>query len=153
MFSLGWETSIGLRAADSGTYYIRASAWRFNGEWKKAIEDLDESILLDRKNPYPYCLRATIKATCPVDKFRDGKQALKDAKRGCELTSWKNGWHLEALAAAYAELGEYPEAVKWQSKAIDDEAFFRSRGDSARSRLELFEANKPVRLAPLPVKD
>jgi hypothetical protein len=51
----------------------------------------------------------------------------------------------EILAAAYAEVGEFTEAVKWQRKALDDKKHAQTYGEGARARLKLYEENKPYR--------
>jgi hypothetical protein len=49
---------------------------------------------------------------------RDGKRAVEQAKRACELSGWKEPFFQEALAAAYAECGDFEKALEWQNKAI-----------------------------------
>lgn len=49
-------------------------------------------------------------------------------------------------AAAYAENGEFGEAVKWQEKAI--ELAPTSEKADLRSRLELYKSGKPYRDEP-----
>jgi serine/threonine-protein kinase len=51
---------------------------------------------------------------------------------------------VETLAAAYAELGDFDEAIRWQKTALDvvtkpDEQ------PAMRARLTLYEARKPYR--------
>ena len=49
---------------------------------------------------------------------RDGKLALENAKKACELDQWENWQYVSSLAAAYAELGQFDKAIEWQKKAI-----------------------------------
>ena len=64
--------------------------------------------------------------------------------RACELSNWKDPFCLGTLAAAYAEAGKFPEAVKWQSRALDfSDIYGKSATDLARQRLLLYEAHKP----------
>jgi tetratricopeptide (TPR) repeat protein len=54
---------------------------------------------------------ARLLATCPDDKSRDGKRAVEYATTACERTGWKDPSCLDTVAAAYAEAGQFEEAV------------------------------------------
>ena len=94
---------------------------------------------------FAYNSLARLLATCPDDKVRDGKRAVEYATTACERTGWKNPPFLDTLAAAYAAAGEFEEAVRYQTRAMDDPAL---RGDlrvAATQRLELYRQKKPFR--------
>jgi hypothetical protein len=61
---------------------------------------------------------AWLESTCPDWRVRNGAKALKNAIELCEVTEWRSYRVLETLAAAYAESGEYEEAVRAQTEAI-----------------------------------
>jgi hypothetical protein len=61
----------------------------------------------------------------------------------CELDGWDRWNHVDTLAAAYAEAGDFPNAVKWEEKAIEL-APDKSQG-KLRAHLDLFKADKPYR--------
>ena len=88
---------------------------------------------------------AWLLATAPDDKVRDGKRAVELAKTACELTEHKNGGYLDTLAAAYAEAGDFKNAVEWQEKAIKAGDMPIKDMDAAKKRLELFKNKKPYR--------
>ena len=76
---------------------------------------------------------------------RDGEQAVAHAKRACELTEYSDYGHLDTLSAAYAEAGDFEQAVEYQEKAIEiapDE--FHEELDE---RLTLYREGKPYRAA------
>ncbi len=78
-------------------------------------------------------------------RWRDpnGRDRAKEcATRACELTEWQEAGFLDTLAAACAELGEYEDSVKWMEKAI---ALAPDHEDDYRTRLELYESDKPYR--------
>ena len=87
---------------------------------------------------------AWLLATSWDDSIRDGKKAIELATKACELTEWKNPDFLDTLAAAYAEAGQFDDAVKWQKKALEHpEAFDAAEFEQAKQRLKLYEARQP----------
>jgi hypothetical protein len=52
---------------------------------------------------------------------------------------------LETLAAAYAEAGQFDEAVRYQTRALDDAALKGDLRAAAKERLELYKQKKPYR--------
>ena len=62
--------------------------------------------------------RAWLQATCPDGRFRNGQQAVTDAKKALALGgSFKNSY-LDTLAAAYAEAGDFDSAIRYEEEAI-----------------------------------
>jgi hypothetical protein len=88
--------------------------------------------------------RAWIYATCPDARYRDGPRAVASATRACELTNWKDTGALTFLAVAFAESGDFAEAVKWQEKVVALTSDPRN-ANVARERLTLFKSGKPFR--------
>lgn len=76
-------------------------------------------------------------------KDRDGTIAVELATRVCELTGWGNSMYLDTLATAYAEVGDFDSAVKWQLKAL--ELLTKDDRQSYEDNLKLFREKKPVR--------
>ncbi|MBI3860433.1 MAG: protein kinase [Planctomycetia bacterium] len=89
---------------------------------------------------------AWLLATAPNQKARNGKQAIVDAIRACELTRWSNAGYISTLAAAYAESGDFDEAEKWQSKAI--ELATDRDAQNFATRLDFFKSSRPLRIEP-----
>jgi tetratricopeptide (TPR) repeat protein len=85
--------------------------------------------------------RAWLRATCSDEKYRDGASAVEDATTACELMSWNDFQSLETLAAAYAEAGDFVEAVDCQEKAI--ELAHDDKKEGCRIRLKLYKEGKP----------
>jgi tetratricopeptide (TPR) repeat protein len=123
----------------------RGSVYAIENEYRKAIDEYYESIRVDPKYPSPYNNLAWLLATCPKDKLRDGKKALELATKACELSEWKWTFNLGTLGAAYAECGDFKEAVKWQKKAIELGYEDVVELEKAQKRLKLYEEGKPYR--------
>jgi tetratricopeptide (TPR) repeat protein len=125
-------------------YYNRGNAYKKKGEFDKAIADYDAAIRLDsEKYADAYNNLAWILATCSDKQYRDGKRAVECATKACELTDWKENVWFDTLAAAYAEAGDFENAVKWQQKAT--EMANDEEKEDYRSRLDLYKAGKPYR--------
>lgn len=114
-------------------------------DFAKAIADLTEALRIEPDDHVSQNAKAWLRAVCPDAKHRNGKEALALARRACEQTRWKVPHCLGTLAAAYAELGQFDEAVRWQSKALESPAYQKEYGEAARKCLELYKARKPYR--------
>jgi tetratricopeptide (TPR) repeat protein len=126
-------------------YTNRGNVYFWNSECEKAISDYKSAIRLDPNAPRAYTFLARLLSTSPRDQFRNGKEAVKDATKGCELSGWKEPYSIDILAAAYAEAGDFASAVKWQKKAIEFGIPHEEELMIARRRLALFESGKPYR--------
>jgi tetratricopeptide (TPR) repeat protein len=134
-------------------YLDRGVAWKKLGDFQKALADYEEAARLDPEDPRIASVRAWLLATCPDEEFRDAKKAVQLARRACQFDGWEYWWYVDTLAAAYAEAGDFEEAVTWQTKAIElgdgSEAFVGQSGETERakawSRLESYRDKKPYR--------
>jgi tetratricopeptide (TPR) repeat protein len=90
---------------------------------------------------------AWIHATNPDNSYRDGRKATEYALRACELSEYKTLTLVETLAAAYAEAGQFADAVKCQEMAM--QLAGRKAPADLHLRLELYKSGNAYR-APLP---
>jgi len=134
-----------IRLDQSGAIYWcdRADYRLAKGDYQRAAEDCAEAIRLEPSSSWrPYAALAEIRATAPMADLREGGQAVILAKTACNLTGWKEPGALSALAAAFAEKGEFAEAVKWQKEALKART---SPAADGPQRLSLYEQGKPFR--------
>jgi tetratricopeptide (TPR) repeat protein len=91
-----------------------------------------------------------IRSASPVDALRNGPQAVELATRACELSRYENPMALHALAAAYAEVGRFPDALATVEVALRitrgaaQEAFAKE----LQRMLGLLQQQKPYRSSP-----
>ena len=140
-----FDASIKLDATYGPAYLFRGQARYAKKEYDKALTDYDESVRRDPKDAAPLNAKAWLLATCPVQKYRQGKTAVELATKACEMTKWKDTENLDTLSCACAEAGQFAEAVKWQNKVLADPDISKEAGAAARAKLKLFEQKKAYR--------
>lgn len=127
----------------------RAEVNGYTSHYDKALTELNHIISLRPMTPLlalAYNDRAWIRAACPNPGFRNGNEAVRDAKAACNLDTWDNWDYIDTLAAAYGEVGDFANAVKFEQKALKKA---RDKDDraSAEKHLAQYEQQKPVRAA------
>jgi tetratricopeptide (TPR) repeat protein len=110
---------------------------------KRGIADLESASLLGTESSYVQNLLAWIWATWPHKRVLNAPRALEAARKACEMTSYKDADYVDTLAAAHAQVGEFAEAVKWQTLAT--EVAPASSKKSFSDRLESYQVGKPWR--------
>jgi tetratricopeptide (TPR) repeat protein len=121
----------------------RGVALQLQRSYTLAIADFDTALWLNANDVEALNDKSWLLATCPDAKFRDGKKAVELANRACELAEWKVPGCLGTLAAACAEAGDFANAVKHQTKALENADYARDFGVAARERLKLYQAGTP----------
>ena len=144
--------AIELNPRDAELYFSRGSAHCGLDQYDKAISDFTKAIEIDPELHWAYNYKALLLATCLDASYRDGSQAVELAKKAVELSP--EAWNLATLAAAYAEVRKFEDAIATQEKAID---LIKKKGeiwlgmdinsniDPYIEHLKLYKANKPRR--------
>ena len=85
-------------------------------------------------------------ATSPKDELRDGPRALELALKASEATDYATPHILSTLAAAYAEVGDFENARKWASKAVElGQGQEHEQIEQLEQELESYKEDKPWR--------
>ncbi|MGO8765798.1 MAG: tetratricopeptide repeat protein [Limisphaerales bacterium] len=130
-------------AMELGSWYYAA------GNMRKAAASLRRALDLGPDNPEALNNLAWVLATSPDDSLRNGKEALTDAERACQLTSYRRPEMLSALAAAQAETGDFPQAIATIQSAmtIATAAGNTQLANAGQHFLQSYRAGKPWRQA------
>jgi tetratricopeptide (TPR) repeat protein len=90
---------------------------------------------------------AWLVATDPDPRRRNGRTALLFAKAACQANGYQDRKCLDALAAAYAECGDFDRAASAARKALGDSSTSWSNraSDAIQARLRLYERGQPFR--------
>jgi Tfp pilus assembly protein PilF len=126
---------------------LRASINVRLGKYAEASKEFNYLISL---HPRPVTLaralsdRAWFYASCPDSSFRNGQQAVKDAKAACSIMQWKDEDMIDTLAAAYAEAGDFDSAVKYVSQALAMKGVSPESAKVFREHLAWFQQRKRI---------
>ena len=117
--------TIRLKPAFFTASWDRAIIYQSLGNYSAALNDLNTltKVTFQTTNPYGMALalnwRAGIRACSADPAFRDGKAAVADAKRACDMSKWKYADYIDTLAASCAETGDFDSAARYEQQAID----------------------------------
>jgi len=149
----------------------RGFAYGMAGRYGAAKQDFAAAIRTRPSYGASYSALAWLQATCPNAKYRDAKSAVENGKRGAQLgapsllaalatitgaqikakpgagqDSTALAWSLDALAAAYAEAGQFDQAVAAQKQAIaHNRTAPNPLATKERKLLSLYQQGKPYR--------
>src|SRR5215510_8786492 len=128
---------------------LRANINARLGKYAQALKEYDYLVSLHPRNVTLARVlsgRAWFRATCPNASFRNGQQAVKDAKAACSIMIWKDEHMIDTLAVAYAETGDFNSAVQYASQALAVKGISADSTKLFQQHLALFQQNKPIRL-------
>lgn len=114
------------------------------GMHAEAVEDYDAALKLEDDDDHALNNLAWLLATSTFEEVRDGQRAIELATKAAEVTDYEEAHILSTLAAAYAETGDFENAIKWSEKSVEIADEGRQLED-LKKELETFKAGKPVR--------
>jgi TonB family protein len=124
---------------------VRAGAYRILGQQELALRDFREAVRVMPKGSKPNSMLAWFLATCPEERFRNGADAVSAAKKACDLRHWKGSECYDTLAVAYAEAGDFDQAINYEKQSLNDSSLAPKERAEHEKRVALFEQRKPFR--------
>jgi tetratricopeptide (TPR) repeat protein len=146
---------------DNTTYKIKSDAIMYlqlgsqlEGEGKiaEAIQNYRQALDVDSNNPVVLNNLARILTTANKPEMRDGQEAVRLAAKAVELTDCRDPIMFGTLAAAYAEAGQFANAVETAQIAELLSSLTNLKDDAAKySKLRsLYKAGLTPSMAPTP---
>lgn len=125
----------------------RAGALLGIGKQAEAIADFNKALTLSPDESDMLNNLAWALATSPDAELRDGKRAIELAKKACELTDYKQAHILSTLAAAHAETGDFEQAIKYSTQAVElgKKEEDPEVQEALQKELDSYKAKKPWR--------
>jgi tetratricopeptide (TPR) repeat protein len=140
------ERAVQLRPGGTASYVRLAVVQRRLGNDREAVEVLRRGLRIRPGDVELQGELAWILATTADDSMRDGKQALSLAQAAGDASGGASRRVQEAIAAAYAETGDFTSAVEIVQRELSTSA---DMSPARRARLEaalaLYQARKPYR--------
>ena len=145
-----FSAALRMQPDDAEAHYHLAMALRSQRETKEAIRHYHEALKAIPDFPEALNNLAWLLAANPDPQVRNGREAVELAERACKLTEYEQPIMVGTLAAAYAEVGRFPEAVTTAEKAeiLAKQANQMEVAAKNRSLLELYRSGQPVRDIP-----
>jgi tetratricopeptide (TPR) repeat protein len=143
-----FEISVGINP-DPDTYLEMATLDYAVGNWGRVVNDLQHVLAL-KPGPATEATAlnnlAWVLATCPDSSVRNGSQAIGYATQACRLTDFKQYGMLNTLAAAYAETGQFSDAITMAERALKMEiaAGDTKSAEATRQLLARYKAGHPT---------
>ncbi|MFC1528398.1 tetratricopeptide repeat protein [Candidatus Latescibacterota bacterium] len=134
-----------LKPENPDTHNNLAKVLYQKGNTVNSLEHFKEAVRLNPRHLDALNNLAWILATHENPELRDGLEAVRLARQSCELTEYKNPLLLDTLAAAFAEAGNFNEAIKTVQSALSiiESSDQQSLSESIEKRLRLYENNLP----------
>jgi tetratricopeptide (TPR) repeat protein len=142
--------AVQLRPDFAEARYNRANVLVLQGRLNEALDQFREVLRLRPNWPESMNDIAWLMATHPELKNRDVNEAVRLARRACELTNYSSPFQLGTLAAAYASVGRFSDAVDTAHKALSlaDTTGQPQFKDALRYHLTFYTQGKPYIEAP-----
>jgi len=138
-----WSQALRLNPEDAVALAMRGYAYFLASRFEDASADYYSAIRMDPANGFTYNNLAWLRATCPVAGQRNGTEAVKTATKACELTRWSVWGYIDTLAAAYAETGDFEQAVKFQKITFRAKSLSEKDRKTLQRHLQSYEQRQP----------
>jgi tetratricopeptide (TPR) repeat protein len=141
------ETALQIQPNDADAHTCLGNALLRQGSLKEAIAQYEEASALAPNDPHSRNNVAWVLGTSPDASIRDGAKAVEFAQQAVGLSGGRDPKFIRTLAAAYAESGQFSEAITAAKQAI---MIANMQGKSGLARvlnedLRLYRANIPLR--------
>lgn len=117
------------------------------GHVREAVEQWQEALATQPENGNAASNLAWVFATSPEDSIRDGTRAAELGEKALRISAGKIPMIYKVLAAAYAENGRFPDAIKTAQRGAE---LATSQGNPAlaaelESNIALYQSGRPLR--------
>lgn len=116
--AVDYNHAIRLDPTSATSYVGRGNVFASEGMYEQAAQDFEQALKFDPRSAAAYRSTAWLLATCPIERFRDGQQAVESAGRLAQLRGNEDPMVLDTLAVAHAAAGNFSQAITYEQQAI-----------------------------------
>jgi tetratricopeptide (TPR) repeat protein len=145
-----FEQGLKIKPQDVGLHSNLANALSALGRHAEALLHYQTALKIQPNQVDTQKNLAWLRATCPEASLRNGAEALELAQRANRLCGGKRPDVLDCLAAAYAAVGWFPEALVTSRQALElaRQQHAHALAAALQARIALYEAGKPFYQTP-----
>ncbi len=135
-----------LEPGSARTHHLLGATLVRRGKYEEGLAHLETALKANPRDAGVANNVAWVLATCPEARLRNGRRAVELASQACMASGFKIATLLDSLAAAYAEVGEFDNAVKTAAKALELAPHDpMASAKDIEARLQLYKAGRPYR--------
>jgi tetratricopeptide (TPR) repeat protein len=142
-----WEKALELQPEDVTARDSLGAVLAQQGRLAEAVAQWQQSLQYDPGDGNALSNLGWVLSTAPEDSMRNGPQALEFARRASQVAQDNNPMILRTLAAAYAENGQFPEAIDAANRGVQIalEQQNPALAEELRRNITLYRAKAPLR--------
>ena len=144
------DATLSLQRNNLWAAVIRADVCVKVGDYARALKEYDHlfaTTLASELRAMTLNGRAWFEATCPDSRFRNGQQAVTDARKAVAYGGPNKANYLGTLAAAYAETGDFDSAIRYEQEAMTHQSERDSLPDPT-GPIKAYRQHRPYRANP-----
>ena len=142
-----YQKAIKIKPDHANAHRNLAIALLHKGRVDEAVAEFQSALQIDPHDPDIQNNLAHVLATCPQAALRNGALAVELAREANQSTGGRNPVVLGTLAAAYAETGQFSDAVETAQLALElaDSRSNAGVANALRTQIALYQSGKPFR--------
>ena len=142
-----WNRTLSMEGDDAVTDTALGNAYLQKHALRQSVDLYKKAVRADSDAIYALNNLAWILATAPDNTFRNGTRAVALAKKADQLANGSNSIFVRTLAAAYAESGQFAEAVQNAQRAfgLANDQHNRTLARLIQEDLDLYQRRAPLR--------
>src|SRR5205814_9452427 len=115
-----WRTTLSIHPYDSGAHTSLGNALVQKGLLREAVDHYEKALQSDPDSILALNNLAWVMSTGPDDSLRNNEIAVKLATKANQLSKNANPVFIRTLAAAYAQAGQFENAIESARHAVEE---------------------------------